>query len=71
MENKLKPIMDSEAVGTLTVDKGSSEGETTKKEVLRLPEMGKKFMLDGQEYIVCYINEGKKRFSAEPCSGKY
>lgn len=36
-----------------------------------LPKMGAKFMLDGHEYKVIYINEGKHRFSCEPCKGVY
>ena len=44
--------------------------EPEKKEP-ELPQMGTKFMINGQEYKVCYINHGKKRFSAEPCKGLY
>ncbi len=44
--------------------------EPEKKE-LELPVIGTKFMIMGQEYKVCYINEGKKRFSAVPCKGGY
>lgn len=41
------------------------------KEKPKLPKMGTKFMVEGQEYKVVYINEGKNRFSAEPCEGVY
>jgi hypothetical protein len=30
-----------------------------------LPKIGKIFMIEGQEYVVTYVNEGKIRFSAE------
>lgn len=36
-----------------------------------LPPIGTKFMVHGKEYEVCYINYGKKRFSATPCKGAY
>lgn len=36
-----------------------------------LPEIGTTFMIDGNEFRVCYVNEGKRRFSAEPYKGKY
>jgi len=32
-----------------------------------LPEMHTKFQINGRNYKVCYINEGKGRFSAIPC----
>ena len=38
---------------------------------MKLPLKGTKFMIMGQEYIVTYVNEGKKRFTAEPCDGMY
>jgi len=41
------------------------------KEKPKLPKIGTKFMIEGQEYKVVYINEGKNRFSAEPCEGVY
>jgi len=41
------------------------------KEKPKLPKIGTKFMVEGQEYKVVYINEGKNRFSAEPCEGMY
>lgn len=36
-----------------------------------LPPIGTKFMVNGEEYKVVYINEGKKRFTSSPCSGQY
>jgi hypothetical protein len=41
------------------------------KEDMKLPPLKTKFMIMGQEYIVTYVNEGKKRFTAEPCEGMY
>ena len=37
----------------------------------KLPAVGTKFMVGGQEYEVVYINEGKRRFSSVPCTGMY
>jgi len=36
-----------------------------------LPKIGTKFMVNGQEYEVKFINEGQHRFSAEPCEAAY
>ncbi len=44
--------------------------ETNKKDI-PLPEIGSKFMLNGHEYKVIYINDGQHRFSCEPCKGIY
>ena len=44
--------------------------EKKDKEII-LPQKGTKFMIMGQEYIVTYVNEGKNRFTAEPCEGMY
>ena len=41
------------------------------KKDIPLPEMGAKFMLNGHEYKVIYINAGQHRFSCEPCKGVY
>jgi len=64
---------DTTTTGTLTVENNKSidEPKQPKKKVVKLPAIGDKFMLNGQEYIVCYINEGKQRFSCEPCDGIY
>jgi len=40
------------------------EGTPT-KEPVPLPEIGKRFYIDGQLYKVTYVNLGRKRFSAE------
>lgn len=61
------------------IDEGSEllvENKNKKKEVvdtknIPIPPVGTIFMLDGNEYRVCYINEGKRRFSVEPFKGKY
>jgi hypothetical protein len=42
-----------------------------KQQEMKLPPLGTKFMIMGQEYIVTYVNDGKKRFTAEPCEGMY
>ena len=44
---------------------------TDKKELPPLPKMGTKFMIEGHEYKVVWLNPGKNRFSAEPCKGVY
>ena len=44
--------------------------EITKKDI-PLPEIGTKFMFNGHEYKVIYINAGQHRFSCEPCKGVY
>jgi len=36
-----------------------------KTEEVSLPEIGKRFYIDGTLYKVTYVNYGKKRFSAE------
>jgi len=42
-----------------------------KEEDAKLPEVGTKFMVNGQEYEVVYLNLGKKRFTSVPCVGVY
>jgi len=49
----------------------ANEEQIAKNKEDVLPPMGAKFMIAGKEYKVCYINAGKKRFSAEPCKGGY
>ena len=44
--------------------------EVNKKDI-PLPEMGTKFMFNGHEYKVIYINAGQHRFTCEPCKGVY
>ncbi len=41
------------------------------KEEKPLPKIGTKFMVNGAEYEVVYINEGQNRFSCQPCEGAY
>jgi hypothetical protein len=65
---------DMVATGDLHVDYKVKDDEQTKdvdQKKIPLPEMGTKFMLWGNEYKVIYINEGKHRFSCEPCKGVY
>lgn len=68
------------ATGDLTVDNEEKvmvveDVPETKKEVnkkdIPLPDMGAKFMLNGHEYKVIYINDGQHRFTCEPCRGVY
>ena len=66
------------ATGDLTVEgkeKIVADDEVKTKEVTKkdipLPEMGSKFMLNGHEYKVIYINSGQHRFTCEPCKGVY
>ena len=68
---------DMVAEGDLTVktkaeiaDEKPAKKELSKKDI-PLPEMGSKFMLNGHEYKVIYINAGQHRFSCEPCKGVY
>jgi len=63
---------DTEATGDLTVEKQTKpeEKEPTKREV-KLPEVGQIIMVNGDQYRVTYVNEGKKRISCEPCHGVY
>ena len=49
----------------------SIEEVISKKKKIQLPNIGEKFMLNGKEYKVIFINEGRNRFSCEPCEGLY
>lgn len=62
---------DTEVKGDLTVDNKPPEKVEEEKPKVELPEIGTKFMINGQEYRVVYRNEGKGRFSSEPCTGVY
>jgi len=55
-----------ESQGKIDIPSVKKEEEKSK-----LPKIGTKFMVEGQEYKVVYLNEGKNRFSAEPCEGVY
>ena len=72
------------AIGDLTVENSKDiaivddekpkiieKAPVQKKKEITLPPVGEKFMVNGQTYKVCYVNAGKKRFSAEPCDGMY
>ena len=48
----------------ITDDEPVQEGHPV-KEKPPLPEIGKRFYIDGTLYKVTYVNQGKKRFSAE------
>ena len=56
---------------TFVVDGKEEKIDTKKEKEIKLPLIGTKFMIMGQEYVVTYVNEGKNRFTAEPCSGMY
>lgn len=76
MVNKVGIEMpDLVAEGSLTVKTKDEPEEEVNKEVnkkdIPLPVMGGKFMLNGHEYKVIYINEGQHRFTCEPCKGVY
>jgi hypothetical protein len=48
--------------------------EQTKKSKSSKPELPKegiRFMINGVNYRVCYVNKGQNRFSSEPCEGGY
>lgn len=53
-------------IGDLTVEKGEDSDIDISGGVPTLP-VGKKFMVEGHEYKVVYVNEGKKRFTCIPC----
>ncbi len=78
IEEAVKKSLSAE--GDLSVEKtksrqvdlgGTKPKEPEKPKETPLPEIGAKFMLYGHEYIVVYINEGKRRFSCIPCQGVY
>jgi len=56
------------AKGDLTVSK-TPPAEFDKK--TGLPQVGTRFMIEGNSFKVVYVNEGKKRFSASPVDGQY
>jgi len=58
-------VQESEALKTLESDDESTK-EVKKWEPV-LPEMNTIFSIGGHRYRVCYINDGKGRFSAIPC----
>ena len=68
------------ATGDLTVEVSKEklqvvddkpEDKPFNKKDIPLPELGTKFMVLGHEYKIVYINDGKHRFSCEPCKGIY
>jgi hypothetical protein len=60
------------AVGDLTVTNKENEEEEIKSiKNVPLPNLGDKFMLFGNEYVVVYINAGQHRFSCDPCKSLY
>ncbi len=79
--NPIKDVMDQAGVkmpdmvatGSLSVNEPVVEKEKPftleDKKKIPLPAIGDKFMLNGDEFIVVYINEGKHRFTCEPCKG--
>lgn len=62
---------DMVATGDLTVEKNDEQVDEKELKMIPLPAIGTKFMVDGHEYKVVYINEGKGRFSCERCKGVY
>jgi len=78
--DKLKEALpfgfDTEATGDLTVENKTKDDDITseekpKKREIRLPEVGQIIMVNGEQYKVTYVNEGKKRFSCEPFPSVY
>ena len=59
-EKSLVGVVKDEA--TYVLDK-----ENVDESELILPEMNTKFKIGSNKYKVCYINDGKGRFSAKPC----
>jgi len=62
-DNSNKPAQNKNGE-VITDDEPVQEGHPV-KEKPPLPEIGKRFYIDGILYKVCYVNYGKKRFSAE------
>jgi len=58
---------------TSIVDDAKKKKETSllKKKDIPLPQLGKIFMFEGNEYKVVYINDGQHRFTCEPYKGEY
>lgn len=52
--------------GTLTVNDSEDSDIDESGKVPILP-VGKKFMVEGHEYKVVYVNEGKRRSTIIPC----
>ena len=78
--DKLKEALpfgfDTEATGDLTVENKTKDNDTTsektpQKREIKLPEVGQIIIINGEQYKVTYVNEGKKRFSCEPFPSKY
>lgn len=59
------------ASGDLSVDNKNKVEKEFNKNNIPLPSINDIFMLKGHEYKVIYINDGKHRFSCEPCKGVY
>jgi len=53
------------------LDDDITSEEKPKKREIRLPEAGQIIMVNGEQYKVTYVNEGKKRFSCEPFPSVY
>ena len=57
-------------VGSLNVDSSleadKKESIIENKEVISLPEVGTTFNIGSDVFVVTYINEGKRRFTASP-----
>ncbi len=58
---------------TLVIEDAAKKKEAVpvKKKDIILPQLGKVFMFEGNEYKVVYINEGQHRFTCEPYKGDY
>lgn len=66
---KMPPMV---GIGDLTVVNNEQEKiDKVNKKDIPLPKLGQKFMLNGNEYTVIYINPGHHRFTCEPCIGVY
>lgn len=84
--NPMKDTMDKAGVvmpdlvatGDMTViskeeaeEKRKLDSEPFDKKSIPLPKLGEKFMCNGNEYKVIYINPGYHRFTCEPCKNVY
>ena len=52
-------------------EKSNQKKEEVKPKKPELPKEGTRFMINGVNYRICYVNKGQNRFSAEPCKGGY
>jgi len=65
MNKDAKPENEAQNKNGESITDEMSETDKSTKEIVNLPEIGKRFYIDGQLFKVTYVNLGRKRFSAE------